>query len=360
MARIVYIYQNLFSFVKDDLVLLKEHYKVRCFHFDSNRYDSKIGRLYGLLFFAGKQLFWLPRELLRARVVYGWFADYHMVLPILMARLFRKPVVVALGGFDCILMPHLNYGVFYSWWRRFLARFVLRHAALLLPVTSTLMRTEAHAALWPEAHPNGAEVNVPGLKTRYEVVLWGYDPDDWPMGPAERPAVVCTVALLDSERTFQRKGIDLLIEASRRLPDVSFTIVGVASALRSIIEEHYQPPSNVFLMPPKPRTALPAIYAGASVYVQLSRAEGLPNVLCEAMLCGCVPIGSAVFGIPEAIGDAGFILERPDPDEIAETIRRALQLGPEARKRARERICERFTREGRRQKLLTAFDVHWD
>ena len=76
MARIVYIYQNLFSFVKDDLVLLKEHYKVRCFHFDSNRYDSKIGRLYGLLFFAGKQLFWLPRELLRARVVYGWFADY--------------------------------------------------------------------------------------------------------------------------------------------------------------------------------------------------------------------------------------------------------------------------------------------
>ena len=38
--------------------------------------------------------------------------------------------------------------------------------------------------------------------------------------------------------------------------------------------------------------------------------EGFPNALCEAMLCGCIPIGSNVASIPHIIGDKGYILKQ--------------------------------------------------
>ena len=33
------------------------------------------------------------------------------------------------------------------------------------------------------------------------------------------------------------------------------------------------------------------------------------NVLCEAMLCECIPIGNTVFGIPDVIGPTGFLFQ---------------------------------------------------
>jgi len=48
-------------------------------------------------------------------------------------------------------------------------------------------------------------------------------------------------------------------------------------------------------------------YQKAKVY-QLSEYEGLPNALCEAMLCECVPAGTRYCGIPTAIGDTGMCL----------------------------------------------------
>src|SRR5690606_39307412 len=57
------------------------------------------------------------------------------------------------------------------------------------------------------------------------------------------------------------------------------------------LRQTYRPPENVTIVGPRPREALPAEYGAASVYLQLSRSEGLPNVLCEAMACGCIPVG---------------------------------------------------------------------
>ena len=58
---------------------------------------------------------------------------------------------------------------------------------------------------------------------------------------------------------------------------------------------------NVSLLPALDRKDLVTHYNTTSIYAQLSRSEGLPNVLCEAMLCGCIPVGSPVFGIPKAV-----------------------------------------------------------
>ncbi len=345
------------SFVKDDLELLSERYDVRVFEFAAHQADTRAGRLRGLLAYGLRQLRWLVRELPEASLVYGWFADYHLVLPVLLARQVGVPVAVPLAGFDAIELPALGYGVYNSSWRAALARWVLRRATLLLPVSETMIYSENQYSEYPESARNGVRHHVPGLETPYAVVPFGYDPDAWPMGPAERAPVVCTVGHMTSDRTLRRKGVDLFFEAACRLPEVMFRVVGVPEARMPAIRAQYAPPANVELAAPVPRGELPAVYGEASVYAQLSRAEGQPNVLCEAMCCGCIPVGSKVFGIPETIGDTGFVVERPLAGEIAAALEGALETAtPERRRAARGRITERFTREQRREKLFAILE----
>ncbi len=345
--RLLFVYLHPSPFVLEDIALLSAHYEVRPFHFDARRARS----VSGMLQLLQAQWQWLHRELAQAKLVVGWFVDYHMVLPVALAQRWRVPVAAILGGFDCRCLPPKE-GVFCSRWRAALARYVYRRASLLLPVSARLM--EMPATAWTDGLAQGVRAWVSGLRTPFRVVPTGYDPTSWPMGPEQRPLVVRTVAFVDSERVVYCKGIDLLFQVAHQLPEVLFEVVGVAPELRSYVQRRYAPPSNVVLQPPVPRAALAAIYAATSVYVQLSRAEGLPNALCEAMLCGCIPVGSPVFGIPEAIGDAGIVVEKPDPKAIALAIQQALSLGPEWRHRARERIAKHFSREHRATALLEA------
>lgn len=342
----VYIYPS--SFVREDIRLLEEAYEVVQFRFGGPKKPGPFA-------FAGllcKQLLWLLRELPGAVGVYGWFVDYHMALPVVMARCFRKPVLAVVGGFDAVSLPSLGHGVALTGWRRRIARMVYRRADALLPVSASLVRSKNRFSEGPEEREYGFRVLAPDTPAAVHVVPTGYDPEAWPAGPDERAPVVGTVAFIDEGRTFGVKGIDLFFDAARLMPDVRFRVVGVRDP--ETIAARYDPPPNVEMIPPVPREQLPAQYHEMSVYVQLSRAEGLPNVLCEAMLCGCVPVGSRVFGIPEGIGEAGFLVDEPDASVVCEAIRAALRAAdPALRAAARAHIERHFRRDRRREKLLT-------
>lgn len=353
--RLLFICLELTSFVKDDLKLLRECYDVRVFQFDVNRAASRAERAAGVVREAARQLRWLRGELPEANLVYGWFADYHLVLPVFWARRLSVPVAVPIAGFDAIRLPALHYGVYESRWRAPLARYVLRNASLVLPCSQTMIEHANCYSAYPEVLRNGVRAHVPRFDTPYKVLPFGYDAEAWPMGPLERRPSVLTVGHVTSLRTFRRKGGDLFIEAARRMPDVPFEIVGVPEAQARAIRKKYSPPENVQLSPPRPRAALAEAYGTASVYAQLSRAEGQPNVLSEAMCCGCIPVGSAVFGIPETIGDTGVIAETPEPAVLVEALREGLDIAsPETRRKARRRITEHFPTERRRASLFSA------
>ena len=107
--RLLFIYLSPSTFVQGDLALLKESFDVRVFHFDG---EGAVGLGWTWI----RQFWWLLYQLPRAKGVYGWFADYHLFLPTLLARWFRKPMAVVLGGFDSNTLPELGYGVFASRW----------------------------------------------------------------------------------------------------------------------------------------------------------------------------------------------------------------------------------------------------
>jgi len=97
-------------------------------------------------------------------------------------------------------------------------------------------------------------------------------------------------------------------------------------------------------------------YSRAKVYAQFSVREGLPSVVCEAMLCECIPVGTNNNGIPTAIGDFGFIMEGRTPQEAAKLIKLAMDSPDQLGKQARQRISSTFTRERRKESLFQLLD----
>ncbi len=346
MKRLLFIHLGDSSFVKDDQQLLSAHYHVEAFRFGTGLNGLEVVRR------GREQRIWLKKHLPGAAAVLGWFADYHLVLPVRMARQAGVPVAVAIGGFDANVIPSLGYGVYLSRWRAPLARYVVRHATHLLPVAQALLESENRYAEWPRVLQNGLRAHVPGLLPPVTVLPTGYVPEVWPLGALERPPSVLSVALVDRMRTWKMKGLDILVAAARHLPEVPFSIVGVSLEIAETLRAEV--PLNVSLLPPVPREALTAHYQQASVYAHLSRSEGFPNVACEAMLCGCVPVGSAVGGMAEIVGETGFLVDTPEA--VVGALRQALAAPPEARTAARDRIAARYPAAARRITLLKVLE----
>jgi glycosyltransferase involved in cell wall biosynthesis len=59
-----------------------------------------------------------------------------------------------------------------------------------------------------------------------------------------------------------------------------------------------------------------------------------------------------VTAMPEVVGDAGVLIESQEPAAVADGVRRALAMGPEAAGRARERVLTAFPMERRREGIL--------
>ena len=94
---------------------------------------------------------------------------------------------------------------------------------------------------------------------------------------------------------------------------------------------------------------LPNYLNKIKILVVPSYKEGLPNIVLEAMACGCVVVATSVGGIPDIIkdGETGFIMENNSPECIAENVMRALEH-PDLEgivENARARVEREFTYE---------------
>jgi glycosyltransferase involved in cell wall biosynthesis len=318
-VRLLYVHSRKASFVAIDREILAERYEVEDLY--------QPGRV--------PNLPKVVRQVLRADVVFGWFASWHTFVPVTLAWLLRKPSVMVIGGFDTANMPDIGYGHQRGGFRMRASRWIFRRATRLITHSNySLAEIERNTPIPPE---------------RVTVVHLGVpDPFGEQPGPKEREAL--TVGAID-RGTLVQKGQLAFVRAARELPDVRFVFAG--KWLDDAVDElRAEAPANVELTGWLSDEALHAAYRRAAVYVQASRHEGFGLAVAEAMLAGCVPVVVNVTAMPEVVADAGVLIESQEPGDVAAGVRRALELGPDAAARARDRILTGFPMERRRAGIL--------
>jgi len=354
METILYIKHADSSFVLSDQHILEQQYRVVPFLFKGKKSGWHfIGQMFRLSLF-------IIAHAHRSRALVTWFGDYHSAVMAFFGKILGKKVVIFAGGQEAICYPELQKGVYYKKWRGRLVSFALKHATLIIPNHVSLIyhRNYYYSS---DGKTDGISHYIPGIRTPMVVVPNGIDTKKFHRDPSipKDPLRVLTVGTMNATVDFLNKGFDLFSAMARRNPDLRFTLIGIKKQFMPWIEENFHLssiPNLELIFSYCPDHLLFEQYNKATVFVQASITEGMPNTLNEAMLCECIPVGSAVNGIPDAIGVTGNIVGKRDVVELEKCVRKALVLhsGPAAR----QHVLNNFTLLLREQNLLTVFSQY--
>jgi len=345
MKKIVLlVYTNYSTFVAKDEEILKKKFDVITYEFHSQKKFSLM-----LLELLKLKLFILI-NIWRIDIVYSWFADFHSLIPFLFARLLGKKTVVIVGGFDAVAIPELKYGLFYKKdIRQRIGVWTYKLSNYILPVDDSLIDSVNNYAD-PKGLKVGVKAYVPGLKAIIKSIPTGYNPDNWIVKERIRKPGVIAFGYAGNMQKFIGKGYDFIIEVAKKMPEVEFHLISIKGKMndyaRSIATD------NITITDSLSQEKLLEELSKYKVYTLLSMSEGLPSSLCEAMLCGCVPVASNVGGIKRVMGECGFLLENKNVDEAVKLIKKALATEPGFAKCGRERISEMFSIERREKELF--------
>jgi glycosyltransferase involved in cell wall biosynthesis len=311
VARVLYVHSRRNTFTRIDLEALRERYEVEEYF-----QPGPLPRVRELV-----------AKLRRADVVFGWFASWHTLAALNLARLMHVPTVLIIGGFDTAAVPEINYGNQQDRIRGMRARLAIRAADRLITNSHYLEgEIERNIGIPPER----VRVVHHGLADRFG------DPGE----PAGDGRVALTVGAVHSWN-LERKGHRAFVEAARELPDVEFVLAGgweddAIDQLRALAAD------NVTFTGFLSDADLDAEFRRAGVYVQASWHEGFGLAVAEAMLAACVPVVTEAGALPEVVGDTGVTIPAVDAGDIAAGVSEALGRWPEQGRRARERVLECF------------------
>jgi len=326
--NILFIGSSESTFVQRDFELLSKHYEVHNLEPPKSKeewpeYIRKV------------------KELMSKCVIsLGWFAGWHTLPMVHYANKYRKPSMVVVGGYDAVSFPEIRYGAFSNLKERIPAKYVLKNVDLILPVSHYLMK---------EIIKN-AKISL----EKIILIHLGVDPHFWrPNG--EKDNMVLTVATARDMRRIKIKGLDTFVKAAKYVPEAKFVLIGIEGDARKYLESIAA--QNVEIKGYIPNRELLPYYQRAKVYAQLSISEAFGVTLAEAMLSGCIPVGTKRGGIPEVIGDTGFYVPYGNAEATAKVIREALQAPKELGLKARKRIANLYPIERRENELVRGISI---
>jgi glycosyltransferase involved in cell wall biosynthesis len=293
----------LIAFVKQEFELLKKDHDVTTF--DLSIHASSFWQIPKYIIATLHD--W--KNVYNSDTVWIWVADYPAIPFIILTKIFRKPIIVNIMGFEVYAAPDIGYGNQLDPIRGFVSRWILRNA------TRCITMSEVYKRIANEVEPKANVVVINGwvdTKICDEIL-------------PEKHGVVTSVGTYKVVQLV--KGIPIFNAATKDM-DAKVIVGNVSIPYESFIEKLKQ----------------------AKVYCQLSYTDQFPLALLEAMACGCIPVVSDRGGLPEIVGDVGFIIPYGDVEKTRDAIRLALLSTPADIKAVRDR-ARMFTIERRNREV---------
>ena len=294
------------------------------------------------------------------KLLFIWFADYHAAVAVMFAKLFKIPSIVFIGGYDAVCYPKLKMGVYCSKFRKSFASYALRNCQLIISNHEALLDS-SNTFYNQEGHPEGVYRLVQELKTPAKVI---YNALTVPAPhideiSSERKDVFLAVGTTPRYQDIFNKGLDLVAQMALLHPEWKFEIVGIDPRWHKDFIRHLGGvlPVNLILLGYIDHPQVLSLMKDSRYFIQASISEGMPNALMEAMLMGCIPVGSKVSGIPTLISDYGVVFDRRDTESLEKALLslRELELDPA---KISEYMATSFSQEKRAKKLKEVVEYY--
>jgi len=343
MSEILYIKSANSTFIKLDEEILTRHFKVKTFLMNQT---SKSSYLLSLM----KMKLFLIINIFNSKLVFIRFCDYYAAIIALFCKIFNKKYVIVVGGFDAVHIPKYQYGAYQNKFRGWCVKYAYKNAHYILPNNPTLIYNYND---YDEeiARYEGVKHFVPNTKAVFRVIYNGFKINFWTENQnfTKDENMILTVAFINNLKTYFLKGIDKYIEMAKIFKDKKFVVVGMTKKFAELNDIFI--PENVEMVEKTDQQGLLAYYRKAKIFCLFSLTEGMPNVLCEAMLCRCIPVGSRVNSIPEIIGETGFIINKNNNKQIENALQSAILSPVSLGIEAQSHILKNFPIERREKEL---------
>ena len=338
------------SFVKSDIRILSEYFRVQLIN--QTWGNKKLAPLNFII-----QFFDMLFSIFGAKFILVNFGGYWAFWATIFGKVFSKNVFIITHGTDCASIPEINYGSLRISLLKRICDISYRKAKAIFPVSESLKETELLFDPVITSQKQGLLHHFPRLKTPIEVIYNGLDENLWTF-PIDAKRIENSFLTVMSASQFKLKGGDLILEIAKIYPSCSFYFAGLQGS-----EITFESSDNVHFLGFLSPEELKNWYQKSEFYFQLSSFEGFGCALCEAMLCGAIPIGSDTNHIPRIVGDSGFILTNksleaaipiidialnaPNKDLLSINSRRHIQANYSLARREKKLIAslERYTGE---------------
>jgi glycosyltransferase involved in cell wall biosynthesis len=227
-------------------------------------------------------------------ISYVWFADAHALVAMWAAKIFRKKIVIVVGGYEVSERHDIGYGNQINPRRKWITNTALRGADIII--------TQSHYyknIIDKIRDTSGIKKKIPVAVIPPPITIDVGDIDN----RVERRDIVM-VAACDKDNEYL-KGIDIYNTLGEMFyhdkKDVSLLLIGNVDAE---VAKKYK---FITLAGRVDHDKLIEILKGFKVYCQFSRSESFGATVVEAMACGCIPVVSDCEALPGVVDKYGKV-----------------------------------------------------
>lgn len=227
--------------------------------------------------------------------------------------IYHIPYLVSLRGGDVPGFPLTELATYHLLTRPII-HFFWRHATYVV-ANSEGLRSIAQGSI---------------SNKQIEMIPNGVDTEKFYPAPTnpERSSGLNQVRLLIVGRLVRQKGLDILFKAMTQFTSTTLEIVGDGQAKNDLesLATTLNLNSRVHFVNWLVREHLLGHYHSADIFVFPSRAEGMPNVLLEAMASGLPVIATQIAGNEELVqdGETGLLIPVEDVDALSQALSRLI------------------------------------